>query len=210
MCSVPSSGVEGRSFIYLASASPRRKALLEQLGLGLELVPAAVDESLLPGETALAYTRRLARAKAAEGWRRVEANTEAWRPVLGADTAVVCDGRIMGKPESEVSGLEMLASLSGRWHRVVTAVALRYNDDCVLTASDTRVKFRALTAEEAIGYWQTGEPADKAGAYAIQGRGGRFVERVEGSYTGVVGLPLVETEALLRQFSIKCGWWAAS
>jgi septum formation protein len=210
MCPVPCSGVDDRAFIYLASASPRRKALLEQLGLALELVPAGVDESLHPGEAALAYTRRLARAKATTGWRHVEAATETRHPVLGADTTVVCEGQIMGKPESEASCLEMLMCLSGRWHRVVTAVALRYNDDCVVTASSTRVKFRALTVEEAVGYWRTGEPADKAGAYAIQGLGGRFVERIEGSYTGVVGLPLVETEALLQQFSIKCGWWAAT
>ncbi len=176
------------------------------MGLALELVPAGVDESLHPGEAVLAYARRLARAKATAGWRHVEAATEARHPVLGADTAVVCEGRIMGKPKDEASGLEMLMCLSGRWHRVVTAVALRYNDDCVLTTSDTRVKFRALTVEEAFGYWRTGEPEDKAGAYAIQGLGGRFVEQIEGSYSGVVGLPLVETEALLRQFSIKCGW----
>ncbi len=205
MCSAPSSDVEDRSRIFLASGSPRRKILLEQLGIGLELVPAGVDESLCPGESALAYTRRLARAKAAAGWRYLEANTAARRPVLGADTAVVCDGRILGKPGGEAAGLEMLQALSGRWHRVVTAVALRYNDDCLVTHSDTRVKFRVLTAEEAIGYWRTGEPADKAGGYAIQGLGGRFVERIEGSYSGVVGLPLVETEALLGRFSIRCG-----
>ncbi len=206
MCSALSNGADNPGFIYLASASPRRRVLLQQLGLGLQLVPAAVDESLRPGENALDYTQRLARAKAAAGWQHVEATGQSLHPVIGADTAVVCDGRIMGKPESEAAGLAMLTRLSGRWHRVVTAVALRYNDGCVVTTSDTRVKFRALTGEEALGYWRTGEPADKAGAYAIQGRGGRFIERIEGSYSGVVGLPLAETEALLQQFAVHCGW----
>lgn len=201
-----SSAADNSRFIYLASASPRRRALLQQLGLILEQVPATVDESLQAGETVLAYTERLARAKASAGWRHLVAAGKPARPVLGADTAVVCDDQILGKPGDEQAGMAMLASLSGRWHQVVTAVALLCRDDCLITSSDTRVKFRVISSTEALAYFRTGEPVDKAGGYAIQGQGARFVERIDGSYSGVVGLPLVETEALLQRLSVKCGW----
>ena len=206
MSIVPPSAADESRFIYLASASPRRRVLLQQLGLILEQLPAAVDESLHAGETVLAYTKRLSCAKASAGWRQLVASGKSARPVLAADTAVVCDGQILGKPRNEQAGIAMLDSLSGRWHQVVTAVALLYDNDCLMASSDTRVKFRDISPAEAFAYWRTGEPADKAGGYAIQGQGARFVERIKGSYTGVVGLPLAETEALLGRFSVKCGW----
>lgn len=180
--------------------------LLRQLGLEFECLPQDIDESLRADELELAYVQRLARAKAESGWQSLPGLGRELLPVLGSDTAVVYDGRILGKPDSDADALQMLALLSGRWHRVVTAVALLHRQQCQLVCSDTRVKFRAIGRTEARAYLDTGEPQDKAGAYAIQGQGGRFVERIEGSYSGVVGLPLVETQALLRQFGIHCAW----
>lgn len=206
MSTAHSSAADQSRCIYLASASPRRWELLQQLGLLVVRLPTGVDETLQADESVLVYTERLACAKAQAGWRQMIAKGKLKRPVLGADTAVVCDDRILGKPADQQTCIAMLASLSGSWHRVVTAVALRYNDDCIVTRSDTRVKFRDITPAQALAYWNTGEPGDKAGGYAIQGHGGRFIERIDGSYSGVVGLPLVETEALLQRFSVKCGW----
>ena len=186
--------------LYLASGSPRRRELLTQIGVPFRVVSAPIDETPLPGESAPAYVERLARAKAAAGL----ASLAGPAVVLGADTAVVLDGRILGKPENRETALAMLADLSGREHQVLTAVALddgqRVHSLCVTS----KVSFRAISADEAQRYWASGEPADKAGSYAIQGLGAVFVTGLVGSYSAVVGLPLSETADLLGQFGIAC------
>jgi len=186
--------------LYLASGSPRRRELLTQIGVPFSVVSAPIDETPLPGESAPAYVERLARAKAAAGL----ASLAGPAVVLGADTAVVLDGRILGKPENRETALAMLADLSGREHQVLTAVALddgqRVHSLCVTS----KVSFRAISADEAQRYWASGEPADKAGSYAIQGLGAVFVTGLVGSYSAVVGLPLSETADLLGQFGIAC------
>ena len=186
--------------LYLASGSPRRRELLTQIGVPFIVINAPVDESPLPSESAPAYVERLARAKAAAGLARVDGPAV----VLGADTAVVLDGRILGKPENREDALAMLADLSGREHQVLTAVALddgqRVHSFCVTST----VRFRAISTDEAQRYWASGEPSDKAGGYAIQGLGAVFVSGLSGSYSAVVGLPLCETADLLGQFGIAC------
>jgi septum formation protein len=144
---------------------------------------------------------RLARAKA----RAVAAATGGALPVLGADTTVVCDGRLLGKPVSEADAVAMLMTLSGRTHQVFTAVALVRGATAAGVLVETAVTFRELSAAECRAYWRSGEPADKAGGYALQGMGGVFVTRIEGSYSGVVGLPVAETYKLLCDFAIDCG-----
>ena len=186
--------------IYLASASPRRRELLDQIGIGCALLTVDVDESLHASETPQDYVQRLALAKACAGRELVTDAAE--RPVLGADTAVVVDGGVLGKPRDREEGLAMLARLSGRTHEVMSAVALAGTETAV-RLSVSRVSFRIISDAERLTYWDTGEPLDKAGAYGIQGRAGIFVERLEGSYSGVVGLPLYETWELLRMFSIE-------
>jgi septum formation protein len=186
--------------LYLASGSPRRRELLTQIGVPFIVISAPIDESPLPSESAPAYVERLARAKAAAGLARVDGPAV----VLGADTAVVLDGRILGKPENREDALAMLADLSGREHQVLTAVALddgqRVHSCCVTST----VRFRAISTDEAQRYWASGEPADKAGGYAVQGLGAVFVTGLSGSYSAVVGLPLCETADLLGQFGIAC------
>lgn len=186
--------------LYLASGSPRRRELLTQIGVPFIVISAPIDESSLPSESAPAYVERLARAKAAAGLARVDGPAV----VLGADTAVVLDGRILGKPENREDALAMLADLSGREHQVLTAVALddgqRVHSFCVTST----VRFRAISTDEAQRYWASGEPADKAGGYAVQGLGAVFVTGLSGSYSAVVGLPLCETADLLGQFGIAC------
>lgn len=189
--------------LILASASPRRRDLLRQVGVSFGVIVAEVDEAVLPGETPAAYVVRVARDKALE----VQTREGASLPVLGADTAVVVDGDVLGKPADRADGLAMLARLAGRAHEVLTAVALARpggEEHCRLSVS--HVTFRALTDAEIAAYWATGEPADKAGGYAIQGRAARFVTRLEGSYSGVVGLPLHETAELLAAAGIDPGW----
>lgn len=186
--------------LYLASGSPRRRELLTQIGVPFIVINAPVDESPLASESAPAYVERLARAKAAAGLARVDGPAV----VLGADTAVVLDGRILGKPENREDALAMLADLSGREHQVLTAVALddgqRVHSFCVTS----KVHFRAISTDEAQRYWASGEPVDKAGGYAVQGLGAVFVTGLSGSYSAVVGLPLCETADLLGQFGIAC------
>lgn len=189
------------SQLYLASASPRRRELLLQIGVPHQRLAAPIDESVLPGETPAAYVERLARAKAAAG---LAALGPADACVLGADTAVVLDGRILGKPESRDDGLAMLAALSGRSHEVLTAVAVADGERCRAQVVSSRVRFRAIAPAEREAYWATGEPLDKAGGYAIQGLAAIFVAGLEGSYSAVVGLPLAETAALLAEFGIPC------
>ena len=186
--------------ICLASASPRRQALLTQIGVRFEQLHVEVDEQPLAGESAESYVQRLAFAKARAG--RVLLAARDTRPVLGADTAVVVNNRILGKPHDRAQGVRMLQGLSGRSHQVYSAVALAGAREA-LRLSLSRVTFRTLTARECTAYWETGEPQDKAGGYAIQGRAAQFVERLDGSYSGVMGLPLYETAQLLKEFAIK-------
>ncbi|HEB57934.1 MAG TPA: septum formation inhibitor Maf [Gammaproteobacteria bacterium] len=186
--------------IYLASRSPRRRELLAQVGIRCEVVTVEVDETPRAGEAPADYALRLACEKAAAGWQAVGAS--GTRPVLGADTVVVIDDAILGKPVDREAGLAMLARLSGREHRVLTAVAL-CRGETQSRLSETRVFFRPLGEAECRVYWDSGEPADKAGGYGIQGRGAIFVTRIEGSYSGVVGLPLYETAELLAAAGIR-------
>jgi septum formation protein len=179
-------------FVYLASGSPRRRELLQQMGIPYQLVAADVDESTRAGQAASAYVSRLAIAKAEAGWR-----VSAGPAVLGADTAVVLDQQILGKPRDREHALELLQRLSGRSHAVLTAVALRTANATAVRVSHSEVTFRSLSTQECLAYWETGEPLGKAGAYAIQGFGAAFVARLDGSYSGVMGLPLFETAELL-------------
>ena len=185
--------------LHLASSSPRRRELLSAPGLNFSYEGVAVDESALPGEAATDMVLRLAIAKA-----RVASESGAHRlPVLGADTVVTLDQRIFGKPGSKDEALEMLASLSGRTHEVLSGVAVVADGELETAISRTEVQFREIHPDEAEAYWQSGEPADKAGAYAVQGLGGIFVSGISGSYTGVVGLPVFETARLLRRAGIE-------
>jgi septum formation protein len=184
--------------IVLASLSPRRRELLQQIGVQYRQIPVKVDEVPRPGEAAAEYVIRLALLKATVG-RRTEGPDA---PVLAADTAVVLGGKILGKPRDQTQALEMMQQLSGRTHEVLTGIALDYGQqECRLNVS--RVSFRRITRQEAIAYWLSGEPADKAGGYAIQGRGALFISHLEGSYSGVMGLPLFETAELLRDAGVK-------
>lgn len=185
--------------LVLASASPRRKELLAQIGLAFTVVPVDVDESVRPGEDPAHYVERLARLKAETGLARCSQNGANDMLVLGSDTTVVCDGEILGKPASREEGLGMLRRLSGRSHKVMTAVALAGQYGCYARLAITEVHFRPLGEEEMAAYWETGEPADKAGGYGIQGKGGIFVDALYGSYSAVVGLPLQETAELLTE-----------
>lgn len=185
--------------LHLASASPRRHELLTALGLSFTFGGVDVDESSLPGETAMEMVLRLATLKARTAF---DAGDYAV-PVLGADTVVVLEDRVFGKPESKEEALAMLASLSGRAHEVLTGVAVVLNDELQTAVSLTEVQFREIHPDEALAYWQSGEPVGKAGAYAVQGVGGIFVCEIHGSYTGVVGLPVYETAELLRKAGIE-------
>jgi septum formation protein len=187
-------------FVYLASASPRRSDLLRQIGVPFRVRPAAIPEEQTVGESPDAYVQRLATAKGAAVWSAL-ARGET-RPVLAADTAVVLDGRVLGKPADAAEAEEMLAALSGRAHRVLTAVALCTHSGADTLLSESEVRFRATTADERRAYCATGEPFDKAGGYGIQGRAAVFVEHLRGSYSGVVGLPLHETAVLLARHGI--------
>ncbi len=170
------------------------------MGVAFQAVAVAVDEALLPGETPDTYVSRLAAAKAEAGWRSTQAVARAAAapaPVLGLDTTVVLDGTVFGKPSDRAAGLAMLRRLSGRTHRVLTAVALRTQTGIQQRLSASEVSFRSLVDAECAAYWDTGEPHDKAGAYAIQGFGAVFVAELRGSHSGVMGLPIFETAALL-------------
>lgn len=185
--------------LYLASASPRRRELLRQLGIDFDVLPTKVAEEPQRGESPRSYVTRLARAKARVGVELMRAQRLPERPVLGADTEVVLDGEILGKPRDRAHGLAMLARLSGRTHQVLTAVSVLQQDEVHEALSESRVTFAPLSAAEIEQYWATGEPADKAGGYAIQGRAAAFIARIEGSYTGIVGLPLFELAQLLKR-----------
>lgn len=189
--------------LYLASASPRRRELLTQIGVAHNLLPVDIDETPFPGEAACDYVQRLAREKAVTAWARLDHSQPLC--VLGADTTVVLDGRILGKPADQAEGLAMLAALSGQAHQVLTAVALVDERRCDVRLVESRVAFRPISPEEAERYWASGEPVDKAGGYAIQGLGAVYVRDLQGSYSGVVGLPLCETAELLAAFGVPYG-----
>jgi nucleoside triphosphate pyrophosphatase len=193
--------------IYLASRSLRRQELLRQLGidfdeLRLREAPGRdpdIVEGPRDGESAPDYVKRIARTKANVGWERMTERGLTAQPVLGADTEVVLEGHIFGKPADSPHALEMLDRLSGRTHLVMTAVALRWEREFVILVSTSHVTMRELTADEMARYVATGEPVGKAGAYAIQGRAAAFITRIDGSYSGVMGLPLAETAAALAR-----------
>jgi septum formation protein len=186
--------------IFLASESPRRRALLEQLGVRYEAVSQDVEETLDPGESPEVFVIRLALEKARAGLANL--GQRPVRPVLGADTVVVLDDEVLGKPRDESDALSMLEQLSGREHRVLTGLAVVDDENEATRLSVSTVTFREIPENERRAYWESGEPRDKAGAYAIQGRGGVFVERLDGSYSGVMGLPLFETGDLLGEFRV--------
>ena len=184
--------------LCLASMSPRRRELLTQVGVPHTVVAAHVDEGLLPAEAPADYVARLARLKATTVRQRGEV-----LPVLAADTTVVLEGSIYGKPADRAEGLAMLAALAGRTHQVLTAVALATERGVALRVNSSAVRFRNIGRAEIEAYWETGEPCDKAGGYAIQGYGAVFVAQLSGSYSGVMGLPLFETAELLRDAGIR-------
>jgi septum formation protein len=193
--------------ILLASKSPRRQQLLRQLGVDFDLLKLReaagrdrdIDEAAKDAEPPLHYVERMARTKAGVAWQRMQQRMMPERPVLSADTEVVLDGVIFGKPLDGADAARMLHRLSGQTHQVITAVAVRWHDRTEVEISISNVSFRELTADEIQHYVATGESADKAGAYAIQGRAAAFITRIEGSFSGVVGLPLAETAALLAR-----------
>jgi septum formation protein len=185
--------------LVLASASPRRSALLTQIGVAHEVRPARIDERRLGTESAEESVLRLARQKALE----VQSRRGSELPVLGADTAVVLDDEMLGKPPDRAAALAMLALLSGRTHTVLSAVAVASAGRLRAALSRSEVRFRSLLSAESEAYWASGEPADKAGAYAIQGLGAVFVQELRGSYSGVMGLPLFETADLLAGIGVS-------
>ena len=203
--------------VILASASPRRSELLAQIGVAHRVVPAQIDERRADGEPIEDCVRRLATAKALEVQVALAAVAGAIAggasvrevAVLGADTAVVVDEDLLGKPRDRSDALALLARLSGRWHQVLSAVALASGNGVQCALSRSEVRFRVLSARECAAYWDSGEPRDKAGGYAIQGLGAAFIEELRGSYTGVVGLPLFETARLLSEAGVPL-WRCAS
>lgn len=198
------------SRIYLASRSPRRRELLKQAGIAFDLLlmradlqrGADVDETPLPGEAPVTYVMRIASAKAAAAWRQIELRRLPRAPVLAADTTVVLEGAVVGKPDNAEHARQMLRRLSGRTHQVLTAVAIARGDHLEAALSTSEVEFRDLGDDEIRRYAASGEPLDKAGAYAIQGRAALFVRVISGSYSGIMGLPLYESAELLRRFDI--------
>ncbi|MFG0584310.1 Maf family protein [Pseudomonas sp. zjy_9] len=188
--------------LFLASASPRRRELLAQIAVPCVTQIASIDETPLPAEPAAVYVERLALEKARAGLRALGEPADA--VVLGADTAVVLDGRILGKPADFAESREMLLSLSGRSHQVMTAVALVGAGRESSRVVTSEVGFRTLGEAEIEAYWASGEPCDKAGSYGIQGLAAVFVNHMQGSYSAVVGLPLCETAEMLGQFGIAC------
>jgi septum formation protein len=188
--------------IILASASPRRRELLEQIGVRYQVQTHSVDETAGRGEAPEDYVCRLALAKARSV---VDSNVDGQIPVLGADTIVVSANQILGKPVDRNDALNMLKMLSGRTHVVYSAVALCLGDEQALRMSTTKVTFRTLNSADCERYWQSGEPEGKAGAYAIQGLGALFISAISGSYSGVVGLPIYETCQLFDHFGVVNG-----
>jgi len=183
--------------IYLASASPRRSQLLDQIGVAHAIHPVDIDESRLRNEKPADYVTRLAAAKAKTLWERLPLTERI--PVLGSDTTVALGTEIFGKPQDREEGLAMLQRLAGLTHQVFTAVALYSSQGCDLRLSISDVTFGTLTVEQCAAYWETGEPLGKAGGYAVQGRAAVFITHIAGSYSGIMGLPLAETAELLKK-----------
>ncbi|HYA37144.1 MAG TPA: Maf family protein [Candidatus Methylomirabilis sp.] len=189
--------------LYLASASPRRRELLRQLGLEFKAMPSNILEERRVGESPAEYVTRVAREKARFVASLVKARELPGHPVLGADTEVVLEGEIIGKPRDREHGLAMLRRLAGRTHEVLSAVCLIDRGREHAAMSISRVSFAPLTEAEIARYWESGEPVDKAGAYAIQGMAAAFIARLEGSYSGVMGLPLHELAILLKEIGTR-------
>jgi len=187
--------------IILASSSPRRAELLRQIGTRFSIQPADIDETQFPDESPEIYVQRMAREKAETVAQHIQ---EINLPVLGADTTVVLDNRVFSKPADKAEAIATLRALSGRSHRVLSAIAVVAEDRTELRLSETSVHFREIQEQEYERYWSTGEPLGKAGAYAIQGLGAVFVDGITGSYSGVVGLPLSQTFELFERFNIAC------
>lgn len=192
--------LRGMQAIYLASASPRRSALLRQIFVPHQILIPNIDESRLAGENPADYVVRLARAKAQRIWDRLKPDER--KPVLAADTTVALGDEIFGKPANRAEGTAMLQRLSGRTHQVYTAIAVAHVDGVAHALSVSEVSFRTLSQAECQAYWNSGEPQDKAGGYAVQGLAAAFITRLSGSYSGVMGLPLAETAQLLT----RVGW----
>lgn len=196
--------------IYLASKSPRRRELLRQIGIDFDLLslrsdPARgidVSEDMLAGEQPLAYVERVARAKGAFAWNVLHLRRMPLRPVLSADTTVAIDGEILGKPADPVEAISMLERLSGRTHQVLTSVSLHYTDVFEQVTQVSNVRFATLSPAAIKAYCATPEPYDKAGAYGIQGMAALFIEHIEGSHSGIMGLPVFETAQLLRKAGV--------
>ena len=196
--------------IYLASKSPRRRELLRQIGIEFELLMLRNDtvrgpdvtELVLPGEAAIDYVARVSREKAAFAWSMVQSRRLTVRPVLAADTTVTLDGEILGKPANRAEAEDMLARLSGRTHQVLTSIAVHHVDMVEEVTQVSQVRFATLSAASIKAYCATQEPYDKAGGYGIQGLAALFVEHIDGSHSGIMGLPLYETATLLRKAGI--------
>ncbi len=197
-----------RQYLVLASTSPRRKELLQQIGVPFTQLSIDINEDVKPNENARQYVLRLAKEKAAAGYELLSAEKRVNHVILAADTTVVCEGQILAKPDSLSQSKEILKQLSDREHLVMTAIGFHSADKILQKVVTTKVKFRSLSNSEIEAYWHTGEPQDKAGSYGIQGLGAVFVEALEGSYSNVVGLPLCETAQLLNQFNIA--YWQES
>ena len=197
--------------IYLASKSPRRRELLRQVGIEFELLslrsdPARgldVSEDVLPGEQALPYVERVARAKGACAWQVLHMRRMPLRPVLSADTTVTIDGEILGKPADMAEAVAMLERLSGRTHQVLTSIAVHYTDVAEQITQVSNVRFARLSPQAIRAYCATAEPYDKAGAYGIQGLAALFIEHIEGSHSGIMGLPVFETARLLQKAGLS-------
>lgn len=188
--------------IILASASPRRREILSQMGVAHSLAEHSVDEVAQSGEAAIDFVQRLALEKALSVQ---SSNPHNALPILGSDTIVVCGELILGKPVDQTDALRMLALLSGRRHQVFSAVAMCYGERQQVVLSRSDVTFKSLSEQECQRYWLSGEPVGKAGAYAIQGLGGMFVSALTGSFSGVMGLPVFETAQLLNDFGVRTG-----
>jgi septum formation protein len=193
--------METTAQIILASASPRRRELLEQIGVGVKVQPVDIDETQKPDEPALDYVMRLAQEKAWRGFSTIK--NEDKLPVLGSDTIVVIGDTILGKPKDRQHAKEMLTQLSGHEHTVHTSVAIVMHGNIVSDTSSSKVMFNRLAQQEIDHYLLTGEADDKAGAYAIQGIAAQFIKNINGSFSGVMGLPLFETAQLLKQCGVE-------
>jgi len=190
--------------LYLSSGSPRRQELLKQLGLNCQVVNAPIDETALPNENPQAFVLRIAKEKAFAGFKQIaNQSTKQYAWVIGGDTAVVLGDEVFGKPCDKADACKMLRALSGKTHTVLSGVAIVHNGEVFSAVNQTQVTFKALSTEDVEAYWLTDEPKGKAGAYAIQGLGARFIRTIQGSYSGVMGLPLYELDQLLTESGYK-------